>query len=67
MKNEGAAIAIIPRVLAHFEMGGASNVRDFKKAMARMMSRYHCYRENGYGRIYMVECVAIEIMKAFIG
>ena len=25
--------------------------------------RYQCYRNNGYSRFYIIECVAIEIVK----
>ena len=67
MKNEGAAVAVIPKVLAHFEMGGASNEKKLSSAIGRIKSRYLCYRENGYGRVYILECLAMEAAKMLLG
>lgn len=68
MKRQGRYIVIVDRVLANFRMGGASNKKDFRAAGQRIMDRYrYCYRINGYSRLYMVECIAIEAAKLLLG
>ncbi len=56
------------KVLANFAMGGASNRKSLKAAAKRIMDRYrYCYRINGYSRLYIVECIAIEAAKMLLG
>ncbi|MFI3237852.1 MAG: glycosyltransferase family 2 protein [Lachnospiraceae bacterium] len=64
----GADIRIIPQVLANFRMGGVSNARSMKACRKRIQDRYQwCYRVNGYSRLYMIECVLIEVAKYVLG
>lgn len=68
MKRQKRNIVIVDKVLANFRMGGASNRKDFKAAKKRILDRYrYCYRINGYSRLYMIECVAIEAAKMILG
>lgn len=68
MKRQKRKIVIVDKVLANFRMGGASNYKSFKAARKRIMDRYkYCYRINGYSRLYMAECVAIEAAKMILG
>ncbi len=68
MKKKGVTIKIVDKVLANFEMGGVSNQKGLKSAVSRIRDRYiWCYRINGYSRWYMVECVAIEVVKMILG
>jgi len=68
MKRQKRKIVIVDKVLANFSMGGASNYKSFKAARKRIMDRYkYCYRINGYSRLYMAECVAIEAAKMILG
>lgn len=68
VKKQGKKIVVVDKVLANFQMGGASNHKDFKAAKKRIMDRYkYCYRINGYSRLYMIECVAIEVAKMLLG
>ena len=68
MKRQNRKIVLVDKVLANFRMGGASNYKDFKAARKRIMDRYrYCYRINGYSRLYMIECVAIEAAKMILG
>lgn len=61
-------IVTIDKVLAHFQMGGASNHKSFREARTRIRDRYqYCYRINGYSRWYFIECVAIEAAKMILG
>lgn len=67
MKKQKRHIVIVDKVLANFRMGGASNHKSFKAARKRIMDRYkYCYRINGYSRLYMIECVAIEAAKMLL-
>lgn len=67
MKKQKRHIVIVDKVLANFRMGGASNHKSFKAARKRIMDRYkYCYRINGYSRLYMIECVAIEVAKMLL-
>ena len=68
MRRQGRQIVTVDKTLADFVMGGASNHKDLKAAGRRIMDRYrYCYRINGYSRLYMIECVAIEAAKLILG
>lgn len=68
MRKQNRQILTVPKVLAKFYMGGASNHKNLKAAWKRIMDRYrYCYRINGYSRLYMIECVAIEAAKMILG
>lgn len=68
VKKQGKKIVTIDKVLANFEMGGASNRKSLKAAGRRIMDRYrYCYRINGYSRWYFAECVLIEAAKMVLG
>lgn len=67
MVSQGRKIVVLDQVLANFCLGGISNKKSLAMAKKRIMDRYrYCYRMNGYGRRYLVECVAMEIIKFFI-
>lgn len=67
MKRAGKRIGVIHRVLADFTMGGASNKRSLKLSVKRIKDRYGCYRDNGYSRWYLVECILMEAGKFILG
>ena len=68
MRRQNRRIVTVPKVLAKFYMGGASNHKSLKAAKKRIMDRYkYCYRINGYSRFYIIECVAIEAAKYVLG
>lgn len=68
MRKQGRKIVTVDRTLADFALGGASNRKSFKAAKKRIRDRYrYCYRINGYSRLYLVECVAIELAKMILG
>jgi glycosyltransferase involved in cell wall biosynthesis len=67
VRKSGKKICIVNIVLANFRAGGTSNDKSLEKAKQRIRDRYRIYRENGYGRIYLIECLAIEIAKFLIG
>lgn len=66
IRNDGYKIVVLNEVLANFSFGGASNQKSLQKMTERMRERYRIYRENGYSRFYIVECVIWEIAKYLI-
>lgn len=68
MRRQGRKIVTVDKVLANFYMGGASNEKSLRAARKRIRDRYrYCYRMNGYSRLYIMECVAIEAAKMILG
>jgi glycosyltransferase involved in cell wall biosynthesis len=68
IRKKGYKIETVPKVMANFQMGGASNHKSWKEAKKRISDRYkYCYRDNGYSRWYLVECVGIEVIKFILG
>ena len=68
MVREGYRVRTLGKVLANFRMGGVSNRKSLREALRRIRDRYvWCYRANGYGRWYLVECVGIEAVKMILG
>ena len=67
VRRAGKKIVVKNKVLANFRAGGASNDKSLSKCRKRCRDRYRCYRNNGYSRLYMLECVAIEAAKFVIG
>ena len=63
IKKAGYKIVAVNRVLANFTMGGVSNRIPLSEVRERIMRRYRIYRENGYSRAYIFECVAFELIK----
>lgn len=67
MRNDNRRIRVLNEVLANFRLNGVSHERSFKKAVSRGRDRYKAYRDNGYGRLYFLECIAIELAKFIAG
>lgn len=66
VRRAGKKIVIRNEVLANFRTGGVSNEKSLKKCLSRCAIRYRCYRNNGYSRLYIIECVAMEFAKLII-
>lgn len=68
VRKAGANVVTVNKVLANFEMGGASNQKSIPAAWRRIQDRYYgCYRENGYSKWYIIECLLIEFVKMILG
>lgn len=68
MRKQKCKIEVINQRMATFQMGGASNERNWKSVKRRIRDRYlYCYRENDYGRWYLAECVMTEVAKWLLG
>lgn len=66
VRKAGKKVVVKNVVLANFRVGGTSNDKALKKCVQRCKDRYACYRNNGYSRLYWLECVAIEAAKYII-
>ncbi len=60
VRKSDARIAILNETLANFTMEGISHERKLRAALARGKCRYRIYRNNGYSRWYLLECILIE-------
>lgn len=63
LRKAGVHIEIVNEVLANFRFGGISNTKSVKKMLKRAKARYHIYRHNDYGKIYIVESYLMEFVK----
>ena len=63
IRKAGFKIIVLNEVLANFRMGGISNEKNLKKCIERGRARYKIYRNNGYSRLYLLECILIETVK----
>lgn len=61
--KEGYHIEVIHEVLANFRMGGVSNRIAVNEVVPRIKRRYRIYRNNGFSRWYLVECIGFEVVK----
>lgn len=66
VRNSNFKIVILNVTLANFRFGGVSNEKNIKKMFSRVKERYSFYRENGYSRLYIMECISIELAKLII-
>ena len=67
VRKAGYNIGVLNQVLANFTLEGMSHDRHLRTAAARGRCRYRIYRNNGYSRWYIVECVMIEAAKLLLG
>ncbi|MCR5626269.1 MAG: glycosyltransferase [Lachnospiraceae bacterium] len=63
VKASGMKIAVVNKTLANFTMGGVSSRISVKEIGERIERRYRIYRNHGYSRFYIFECVGFEIIK----
>lgn len=60
-------IGVLNETLANFTFEGMSHRRSISAATARGKCRYRIYRNNGYSRWYVLECMLIETAKLVLG
>lgn len=54
-------------VTANYRLGGAGSKHSWKRVKSCIRYRYNNYRRNGYSRLYIFECLFMEIGKYIIG
>lgn len=67
LKKQGAKFSVLNKTLANFTMNGVSHERNLNKMLERIKIKYKIYRENGYSRLYIFECVIVELAKFIAG
>lgn len=67
IKKQGAKTVVVNKVIANFRMNGVSHTRSLPKALERVKIKYGIYRQNGYSRFYLFECLLVEFGKLLIG
>lgn len=63
IRKSGRKIVICNKVLANFCFGGISNKKSLKAVFSRIKEKYRIYRDNGYSRLYLFECILMETVK----
>lgn len=66
IRKDGARVRVENKVLANFRRGGVSHEKKICKAIERARIKYRIYRDNGYSRLYVVECYGMEIAKLVV-
>ncbi len=67
LRKENVRIAVVNKVIANFRMNGVSHARSIKAAVKSIGIKYGIYRQNGYSRLYLFECIIVEAGKLIIG
>lgn len=67
VKKNGYGIHIADEIWANFRMNGVSHEKSLKRAKQRVKARYSIYKKNGYSKLYILECLAIEAVKWVVG
>lgn len=66
LRRNKMRVRISHQILANFRTGGVSTGKSLKQWAHRIRARYRCYRNNGYGRLYFLECAAMETAKVIL-
>ena len=61
--NGGANIKVLNEILANYSFGGSGSQKGIKKMIRRIQYKYRTYRRNGFSRLYIFYCVAVEFAK----
>ncbi len=67
LKHDGVRITVKNKVIANFRMNGTSHKRSLSAALSSIKIKYSIYRQNGYSRFYIFECLIVEAGKLMIG
>lgn len=66
LRKQGKQVRIRNQILANFRTGGVSTGKSLRQWLLRLKARYRCYRDNGYSRLYFLECAAMETAKLIL-
>ena len=66
IRKDGRKVVVVPKVLANYRLGGSRNQKQPKVVWKRFLSKYGAYRDNGYSRWYLLECILMEGGKLFL-
>ncbi len=65
--KRGGRITVVNRPLSNFRLGGASTRGGVKESIRRAGERYRVYRNSGYSRLYLAECLFMDVGKGVAG
>lgn len=64
--KHSSKIAVVNKPLSNFRLGGVSTQTDIRESLAKVKERYRGYRQNGYSRLYYIECLAMDLGKDIV-
>ena len=67
LKKDNVRTVVVNEVIADFRMNGVSHRRSVAAALSSIRIKYGIYRQNGYSRFYIFECILVEAGKLIIG
>jgi len=67
IRRDNIRIRVVNKIVANFRMNGVSHSRSIKAAVSSIKMKYGIYRQNGYGRYYIIEPLLEEVGKLIIG
>ena len=67
IKRDNARITVRNTAIANFRMSGVSHRRSLSAAAQSIKVKSGIYRQNGYSRLYIFECIIVEAGKLIIG
>ncbi|MBP9988940.1 MAG: glycosyltransferase [Ruminococcus sp.] len=65
IRKAGKKRVISEEVLANFRLGGASDPHGIKYTWRLFKDKYRCYSDNGYSKLYVIECFLMEFVRYF--
>lgn len=67
LRKKDYKIVVINKVLSNFVFGGMSTKKSLKATIDRIKIRCRIYKNNGYSKLYYLDCIAIEMAKFILG
>ena len=59
-------ICVINKPLSNFSLGGTTTSKNLKIAWKKTKERYRAYRNNGFSRVYILECIFMDYAKELL-
>lgn len=63
LRKKGYRMVVLNEVLANFSFGGMSTQKKWEDMLKRIRWRCQNYKQNGYGPIYYMDSVCVEVVK----
>lgn len=63
LRKNRKKIVVLNKIIANFEFGGISSKKSILHTINRIKLRYSIYRNNGYSRFYIFDCILVEFAK----
>lgn len=63
IQGSGCKVTVLNEVLANFSFGGVSSSKSLAAVVERIREKSRVYRKNGFGPLYVIECILVEFAK----